>query len=45
MESPEARPSACCEKPDRDAIAYFETVEAAAREELQLVEQNLAGSP
>jgi hypothetical protein len=45
IENPEARPSACFEKPDRGAIAYFETVEAAARKELQLVEQNLAGRP
>ena len=45
IENPEARPSACFEKPDGGNIPYFETVEAAAREQLQLAEQNLARRP
>ena len=45
IENPEARPSASFEKPDRGNIIYFEAVEAAARKQLQLVEQNLAGRP
>src|SRR2546430_14391510 len=34
IENPEARPSACLEKPDRGNIPYFEAVEAAARQQL-----------
>ena len=38
----DARPAARLEKPDRRGIPNIETVKSAAREQLQLIEQNIA---